>query len=61
MERYGITSAAYIGDTQGDYEASLDAGLPFIWADYGFGTPSGYDLRIHSMQDLLLLCEEGRI
>ena len=61
MERYGITSAAYIGDTQGDYEASQDAGIPFIWADYGFGVPKSYDLKIHSMQDLLLLREEGTI
>ena len=61
IQRYGITSAAYIGDTQGDYEASQDAGIPFIWADYGFGVPKSYDLKIHSMQDLLLLSEEGTI
>ena len=39
MKEQNITSAAYVGDTQGDYEASVEAGIPFIWATYGFGEP----------------------
>lgn len=42
MERHGITSAAYIGDTQGDADAARDAGIPFVWASYGFGEASGW-------------------
>ena len=61
MERYGITSAAYVGDTQGDMEATYAAGLPFVWADYGFGTPEKYDLRISAFEDLLTLEREGRL
>ena len=61
MERFNIRSCAYIGDTQGDYEATLEAGIPFIWADYGFDTPAGYDLRIHQPRDLLRLEQEGRL
>ena len=61
MERYGITSAAYVGDTQGDMEATYAAGLPFVWADYGFGTPEKYDLRISAFEDLLALEREGRL
>ena len=61
MERFDIRSCAYIGDTQGDYEATLEAGIPFIWADYGFDTPAGYDLRIHQPRDLLRLEQEGRL
>ena len=52
MEKYRITDCAYIGDTQGDYEATLEAGVPFIWAAYGFGTPDGYDHKIDSFADL---------
>ena len=52
MEQHQITSCAYIGDTQGDYEATLEAGVPFIWAAYGFGTPDGYDHKIDSFADL---------
>ena len=61
MERYGITSCAYIGDTQGDYEATVEAGVPFVWAAYGFDTPSGYALKIDSPTDLLKLEEENKL
>ena len=61
MNRYGITSCAYIGDTQGDYEATVEAGVPFIWAAYGFDTPSGYALKIDSPTDLLKLEEENKL
>ena len=53
MEQYGIDSAAYIGDTQGDYEATLEADIPFIFAAYGFGQPEGYAQRIEKIEDLL--------
>ena len=55
MARHGIQNAAYIGDTQGDYEATLDAGIPFIFAAYGFGDPAGFDAKIGSIEDLLTL------
>lgn len=55
MEKYNITSCAYIGDTQGDYEATVEAGVPFLWASYGFGTPAGYAGKIDSFMDLLKL------
>ncbi len=37
MERNGLTDAAYVGDTRGDEEACEEAGVPFIYAEYGFG------------------------
>ena len=52
MERHGITSAAYIGDTQGDADAAKDAGIPFVWASYGFGEPTGWIARADSPKDL---------
>ena len=55
MEKYGIESCAYIGDTQGDYEATAEAGIPFIWAGYGFGTPAEYAEKIDAFGDLLKL------
>ena len=36
-ERCNVRDAVYVGDTQGDMEASEQAGLPFVWAAYGFG------------------------
>lgn len=52
MRRHEISDAVYIGDTQGDYEATLVAGIPFIWAAYGFGTPAGWDARIDHIRQL---------
>ena len=52
MARHGIQNAAYIGDTQGDYEATLDAGIPFIFAAYGFGTPTEWDAKIDDFTQL---------
>lgn len=37
MEKYGSISAAYIGDTDGDCKAALEAEIPFVHAAYGFG------------------------
>ena len=38
MDRNHIDKAVYVGDTMGDYEAACYAGVPFIYAKYGFGT-----------------------
>ena len=55
MEKHNIQNCAYIGDTQGDYEATVEAEVPFIWATYGFGTPDGYVAKIDRFEDLLKL------
>ncbi len=55
MQRHNIENCAYIGDTQGDYEATVEAGVPFLWAAYGFGTPDGYDAKLDAFEDLLKL------
>ena len=55
MEHHSITNACYIGDTQGDCDAADKAGIPFIFAAYGFGTPSHYESKIEKFEDLLVL------
>ena len=52
MTRHGVKNACYIGDTQGDYEAAVIAGIPFIWCAYGFGVPDGYAIRVDSFEEL---------
>ena len=52
MERHGITDAVYIGDTQGDLEASQKAGIPFIFCTFGFGAPEAWDAKIDVFTDL---------
>lgn len=36
-DRNGLTEAVYVGDIQGDYDATMEAGYMFIHAAYGFG------------------------
>ena len=55
MEKYGIQSAIYIGDTQGDYEATVEAGIPFLWCTFGFGVPEGYVEKVERFEELLTL------
>lgn len=55
MEKHSIGSCAYVGDTQGDYEATVEAGIPFIWCSYGFGTPEAYTEKVDRFEDLLTL------
>ena len=52
MERQGIDKCVYVGDTAGDEEASREAGVPFIHAAYGFGTPTAPDASISSLGEL---------
>ena len=55
MEQYGITSAAYIGDTQGDLDAARQAGISFVFAAYGFGKPETWEAKIETPEQLLQL------
>ena len=55
MQRHDITSAVYIGDTQGDLEAARQAGIPFVFAAYGFGAPEAYEAKIDCFRQLLPL------
>lgn len=58
MERNGIDTAVYVGDTQGDCDAARQAGIPFIFAEYGFGSVNDYDYMIESIRDLPELLED---
>ena len=55
MKDHNITNAVYVGDTQGDYEATVEADVPFIWCTYGFGTPDGYVAKVDNFEELLTL------
>ena len=52
MRRHGITDAVYIGDTQGDYEATKVAGIPFIFCAFGFGNPEGFAAKLEDFRQL---------
>lgn len=52
MEQYGIREAAYIGDTDKDRLESKAAGVPFIWAAYGFGVRVNAKYYIRNISEL---------
>lgn len=52
IERNGLNSPVYVGDTIHDKEASRKAGVPFIYASYGFGDVSEYDYKIDKFKNL---------
>lgn len=51
-QRNHLDDAVYVGDIQGDYEASKEAGIKFIHAAYGFGTIDDTVPEIHSLPEL---------
>ena len=38
VSRNGLDKAWYVGDIQGDYDSTMEAGIDFIHSAYGFGT-----------------------
>lgn len=58
MADHNITSAAYIGDTQGDLDATVVADIPFIWAAYGFGSPDSPVAKIDDIRQLPQVLED---
>lgn len=45
VDKYGLKTPIYIGDTDGDAEQSRLAGMPFVFFTYGFGETENYDLK----------------
>lgn len=58
VERNKLKSSVYVGDTEGDLKAAKFAGIPFIYASYGFGEVSEYDYSIKRFNELLELVKQ---
>ena len=52
-KRNNLDKAVYVGDIQGDYDSTCEAGLPFIHAAYGFGTINAEVPSINKFMDLV--------
>lgn len=55
MDRNHLTSSVYVGDTEGDMKAARFAGIPFVYAGYGFGEVSSHDYVLERLGGLLEL------
>lgn len=52
IERNNLKNPIYVGDTKGDMEASYYAGIPFVYATYGFGKVESFDYKINDISQL---------
>ena len=55
VTRNNLKNPIYVGDTNGDADASKEAGIPFVYARYGFGEAYHYNEVIDSLDELLSL------
>lgn len=53
LKRNGFENSIFVGDTQGDADAAQFAGIPFIFASYGFGNVSSPEHTIKSFPEIL--------
>lgn len=52
IKRYNLTNPVYVGDTQLDCDSAEGAGIPFIFASYGFGDVKSYKYILKKISDL---------
>lgn len=55
-QRNGFKNPVYVGDTLGDMNSAHEAGVPFVWAEYGFGKNLlGYEHKVSCLRELMNL------
>ena len=57
VERNHLKAPVYVGDVQGDADASHKADVPIVWAAYGFGEIRDAEARIDAFEELLTTFE----
>ena len=53
IDKYGLKNPVYVGDTQMDANACIEAGVPICYAAYGFGTVEKPDYVIKKPMDMV--------
>lgn len=52
-EKYGLRQLVYVGDTDGDCRQTHLAGMPFVFASYGFGNCKDAEMTVGSFDELV--------
>lgn len=55
IAKNNLQNPVYIGDTQGDQNSCIKAGVPMIYAAYGLGEVEESDMTIQSISELLTI------
>ncbi len=58
VQRNHLQKPVYIGDTISDYAAARAAGVPFIFAEYGFGEVENPDYTAKTFEDIIRIVED---
>lgn len=56
IERNRLSAPVYVGDTALDGSSAEEAGIPFIWAAYGYGEVERYAGRVNTPSDIAGIC-----
>lgn len=52
VTQFDLKCPVYVGDTIGDQKSAQKAGIPFVYAAYGFGRADDYDTKVESFSEL---------
>lgn len=53
--KYSGSEFVFVGDTNGDYKASVKAGIPFVYANYGYGDLKDIDgIIVNSLEEIIM-------
>lgn len=58
LKRKGVKKAIFVGDTKSDEIAAKEAGIPFVFASYGFGEADNFDATINSFSEIKQIANE---
>ena len=58
MQRNGFQSTIFVGDAHSDADAASEAGVPFVWASYGYGNVPDAKYVLRKPMDLVPLTEQ---
>ncbi len=58
VQRYGLRRPVYVGDTGGDQRAAQTAGVPFVFAAYGFGRADRFEAAVQAFAELKTIFSE---
>lgn len=52
IREQNLKKPIYVGDTRGDHDSAIEAGIPFVFCTFGFGKTKDPDYTIDSLREL---------
>lgn len=58
IKRNGFEKVIFVGDTKSDENVAREAGVPFVYATYGFGKVESFDEKIDSFDEIVSVAQK---